>query len=265
MKIFWGWVLVGISLLLLPIVSLAAPQKEKVFTGNVVRISGSQVYFKATNAATYAAEIGSAVLSRKNGTAMNLNEIVVGDKVEARGLLWGDNSISASSLRNMSLYTHSGSFSGKVVSINPGQSSFVIQSKANGAQTIGTDTLTSYTKNKRNSSFNELELGMAAKVKGFWDRTKEKVLAKTIDGSLRLVNITFTGSVVMKNNTGLTVLANGDVMYGVDVLTAKLQSKSGKPITLNQINVGDTVRVEGKHVSESFRIFASVVKDTNLK
>ena len=87
--------------LLVPVVCLAAV--PKTFSGTVIKIYGSGVVFKSTSAATYSADLANAVLTRKNGAAMKLEEILIGDKVNVIGTLWADNSISATSIKDMSL------------------------------------------------------------------------------------------------------------------------------------------------------------------
>lgn len=263
MKTFHG-------LLILPAVmflgssSVTQAVSVKTYTGSVVSVSGSTVVVANGNAAKYRADVGSAVLVRKNGATMSFAEILVGDKVEVKGTLWGDNSISASTLRNMSLYTHSGSFSGKLIEINPGDSSFTLQSSKYGNQKITTDSLTVFKKNTSASTFKDLELGMSMSVKGAWDRTTAYVSAREVSGSLRLINIDFTGALYMKSDSSFTVIGNGDVIYGVDITKAKLQNKSGKTLNFSLINLGDTLRVQGKHVSGSVKVIGTVIKDNSV-
>jgi len=172
---------------LMPIMCLAAA--PKTLTGVVKSITGSQVMFAATSAAKYAAETSAAVLTRKNGVAMQLSEILVGDKIEVKGTLYGDNSISAASLRDLSLYTHTGTFTGKISTINPTDSSFVMDSKTYGSQAIHTNNFTSYKKNGSSATFQDLILGMAATVKGMWDRDNTNVTATSVSGTYRLIDI----------------------------------------------------------------------------
>ncbi|MFA5991485.1 MAG: DUF5666 domain-containing protein [Candidatus Doudnabacteria bacterium] len=263
MKIFYG-LLILLTVMFLGSSSLTQATSVKTYTGSVVSASGSTVVFAGSNAAKYRADIGSALLVRKNGAAMIFAEILVGDKVEVKGTLWADNSISASTLRNMSLYTHNGSFSGKVTEINPNDSSFTLQTAKYGNQKITTDSLTVFKKNSSSSTFKDLELGMSATVKGAWDRTPTYISAREVNGSLRLINIDFTGTLFMKSDSSFTVIGNGNVIYGVDITKAKLQNKSGKTLSLSRINLGDTLRVQGKHVSGSVKVIGSIIKDVSV-
>lgn len=245
--------------LLVPLVGLAVG--PKTFTGTVTAFSGSQIMFSTASAAKYSAETGGAVLERKNGVAMKFSEFAVGDKIQVTGSLWDDNSISASQIIDKSLYAHTGTFTGKITGINPGDLSFTLQSKLHGNQTIHTNTLTSYSKNSGNSNFQSLGLGMTATVKGLWDRSSADVLASSVAASFRLINIYFTGTLSMESSGNFTVIGNGNVIYGVDISKATLQSKNSKPMLVTEFNLGDSVRVWGKHISGGVQIFGTKVKD----
>lgn len=236
----------------------------KIFSGTVTSISGSQIIFATASAASYSAEAGSAILQRKNGTSMQFSEIFVGDKIQVTGALWGDNSISAAFIKDTSLYAHSGTFSGKITGISLSNLNFTIQSKTNGAQTIQANNLTSFTVSNKNAGFNDLILGMTVSVKGVWDRTKANVIAAKVDGSFRLINIYFIGALSVKGPTALTVVANGNVIYGLDISKAVIENKSGSPIPLSRLNLGDTLRVWGKHITGMPEVMVSEIKDSSI-
>jgi len=244
---------------LVPLVCLGAG--PKTLTGTVIGFNGNQVIFSTTSAAKYSADTGNAQLSRKNGAVMEFSEILVGDKIEVNGRLWNDNSISAGSIRDLSLYAHTGTYDGKISTINVADSSFVMVSKAYGCQTIHTNSFTSYTKNNSAATFKDLSLGMTASVKGVWDRTKTDITATAINSTFRLIDIYFTGTLSMTGSSSLTVIGNGNVIYGVDVTGAVLQSKNGKPMKIGEFNVGDNLRVWGRHISGGVAIVGTQVKD----
>lgn len=252
----------SIAYLILPGISLAS--SVKTLSGNVLKINGSSVVFSNSTAATYAAEVGSAVLTRKNGAPMLFSEILPGDKIEVKGTLWGDNSISASSLRNLSLYAHNSTFSGKVTGIDPASSSFTLESKTYGTQTIRTNNFTAFSVNGKNAGFANVALGMTVTTKGMWDRSTTNVVASKVTASFRLINIYFTGTLSMKSPDSLTVIGNGNVIYGINISNTILENKSGAPINLSQINLGDNLRVWGKHVSGTVAIMGTKVKDSSI-
>lgn len=244
--------------------SLGHAATVKTLTGVVTKIYASQITFITTSAATYTAETINATLVRKNGAAMQLSEVLVGDKIKVKGQLWNDNSISAASVQDNSLYAHTGTFTGKIISINPADSSFVMQSKANGSQTIHRNNFTSFSKNGSNAGFSSLELGMTAVVKGMWDRSNANILATSVAASFRLINIYFTGTLSMQNGTSLTVVGTGNVIYGVDAGQAKLLSKNSLPMAIGEFKIGDSLRVWGKHISGSVQITGTQIKDSSV-
>jgi hypothetical protein len=248
--------------LLAPLISLAVA--AKTLTGAIIGFNGNQIIISTTSAAKYSVDTGSAQLLRKNGAVMSLPEILVGDKLEVIGTLWNDNSISASSVRDLSLYAHTGTYTGKISSINTADSSFVMDSKTYGSQTVHTNNFTSYSKNGSSATFKDLILGMTASVKGMWDRSNTNISATAVNGTYRLIDIYFTGSLSIKNGTAFTVIGNGNVIYGVDVSSATLQNKTGNPMALAGFNIGDSLRVWGKHISGSVAIVGTQIKDSSI-
>jgi Domain of unknown function (DUF5666) len=246
---------------LVPLSVLAAG--PKTLTGTVIGFNGNQVLFSTTSAAKYSADSGYAQLSRKNGAVMQFSEILAGDKIEVKGRLWDDNSISADSIRDLSLYAHTGTYSGKISTINITDSSFMMVSKTFGSQTIHTNNFTSYTKNNSAATFKDLSLGMTASVKGVWDRTKADIIAAAVNGVFRLIDIYFTGTLSMTGSSSLTVIGNGNVIYGVELSGAVLQSKNGKPMKIGEFNAGDNLRVWGKHLSGSVAIVGTRIIDSS--
>lgn len=236
---------------------------KQIFAGVVNNIVGNQIYFKAKSAASYRAETGSSQLVRKNGAAMKFEEIVVGDRVQVQGKVWPDNSINAVHVRNMSLYAHNSSFSGKVTGIDPVAGRFIIESRAHGKQTITTNPYTEYRKNKQPATIQDITLGMNVKVKGMWERVSTIVDAKSIHGTERMLNITITGEMKMVALGAITVLAD-NVIYGADIVNAKLLGKNGKPAQFTLFQPGQQVRVKGKHAAENVQIYASEVKNFSV-
>jgi len=239
-------------------------QKQEQFTGIVTNLVGNQIYFKTKSAANYRAETGSAVMVRKNGSNMAFEEIIVGDKVEVKGKVWNDNSINASYVRNLSLYSHNSTFKGKVIYLAPHLLSFTIESKKSGKQNITTNKLTAFNKGSVSGTFGDVQIGVNVTVKGTWDRSFKEVLASEIKITSRQINIEITGKLTLKNQTALTVVGENNVIYGIDTTQAKLKSKNNKPLTVHDLNMTDTVKVKGKHLAESVQIYASEIKDLSV-
>ena len=256
----FGFAAILAASLWVPAVVFAA--NPKTLSGAIVSIAGSGIIFTNGTAASYRADLNNAVLSRKNGASMNVAEMLVGDKIQVTGTLWSDNSISVQALRNLSLYAHNGTFSGKIIGINPAALSFTLQSASYGNQTIKTNNFTTFSKNKSSATFKDMELGMSATIKGVWDRSSSDVTASQVQGTLRLINIDFTGTLYGINGNSITVIGNGNVIYGVDISKAKLLDKNGKTLKLEKFVIGNTLLVKGEHVSGSVKINAFSVKDT---
>lgn len=260
MKQKFKFIFICLIFLLVPFGVLASP-KEMVFTGTVTGKAASRVVVKTARGVVYSPDIGNAKLYRRNGTSMATEEIMPGDKVEVKGTLWDDNSFSAQYLKNMALYAKNSTFSGKIVSVNPSQGKFILQTSQYGLHNITTDQLTSFKKNSKNASLNELEAGMTAQVKGAWERSRENIQAKSVDAKLRLVSIEFAGRLVLKSPAGITV-ASGNALYGVDISSAKLQNKAGKTVNWNNFEIGQEVKVKGKHPSGDVKVMAESVRIT---
>lgn len=249
--------------LIVPFVTAGAAAKPKTLTGVITKISGSQLGFLTGSGIAYSADIANAALQRKNGSAMAFPEFLVGDKLEVKGTVWADNSISAASIRDMTLYAHTGTFSGKIISIDPSGSSFTIQSSQPAFRNIRTNTLTAFKKNGSAATFANLQIGMTAKVKGAWERKDSNISAASVEATLKLINIDVTGRLTMKGPGNMTIIANNTI-YGLDTSKAKLQNKSGKSLSPDRFNLGDTLRVSGKHVSGSVQIIAETIKNSSV-
>jgi hypothetical protein len=239
---------------------LASAASPKTLYGTMLGISGSQIYFQTTSGAKYAAEFSKSVITKKNGSAISINDFLIGDKIEVIGNLWSDNSISASSIKDLTLYAHTGTFTGKIISIDPGTSSFNLQTSSPEIKIIYTNPLTSFKKNGGAISFNGLEIGMTANVKGIWERKNSSVTATLVDAKLRYVNISITGQLRMNLPGSITIVSNNTI-YGVETTNAKILNKKGKIFPQEKLAWGDTIKVTGKHVSGSVKIIGSVVKD----
>lgn len=228
-------------------------------TGVVTRTLGTRVQFRASSAANYDADLSLASLTKRNGSPLSMGEIAVGDKIEVKGQVWQDNSISARSARDISLYPHSGTFNGKIASVDAISKTFVLQTGQYGSQTIYITPLTAIRNTGTDSTFQGLAVGMSATVKGVWERTRTQVVASQVVGKVRLVNITVTGEVVIKDSTTLTLTAGG-VIYAVDAAHAKVLTHRGAASNISELLVGTTVKVEGKHITESTQVVATIIK-----
>lgn len=238
---------------------VAAAGPEKDLSGIVTQLSGNQVIFKTTNAVVYSAETSNAVLTRRNGTAMLFSEFAVGDRVEVHGQTWQDNSMSATRIRNLTVYAHNGTFTGKITTLDPLRGTLTVQGNQYGTQTVHTSPQTVYMKNGSIVPVQSIAVGMSATIKGTWERTRTDVVAREVRATVRLLNIDITGQLMLKDGYNLTVVSNG-VLYGIDASTAKVKSKNNKLMLVSELAMS-AVRVQGKHIQESPHIVAATIKD----
>lgn len=237
----------------------------KTLTGIVSKAYGVQVSFRVRTGAVYMADTSYASLARKYGSAMTFAEILPGDKIQVTGKVWEDNSISAAAVKNLSLYPHNTTFSARVTTLDPYNFSFHMESRAHGLQKVQTTSLTSFTMNGSPSGLVNLEPGINVKVKGTWERNKSEVSASAVEAKVRLINIEFTGPVKGTLGLALTVIGNGNVIYGVDASGARIVSKNNKPISVQEIRLEDMVRVADKHRAEDTKVIAKKIKDLSIK
>lgn len=266
-KILKGLMLVSLVSFLAPGFCLAANPvaKQKAIIGTVTKAYENILVVKTSSAALYTAQTWEAKLVRRYGSIMEFKEILVGDKVEVKGLVWPDNSINASLVRNISLYPHNITLSGKIESLDPYNSSFSLRNSSLGLLNVYSDSLTIFKRNSSNSGLLELEPGISVSVKGVWERDRSKIVAKQVLATVRLVSVDITGTLSMVSPSGLTVIASGNVIYGVNILGAKLQDKNRKTIYISQFTPGQSVKVTGKHISGKSQIIANTVKNLSLQ
>jgi len=241
-----------------------AAAKSKTLTGIVIKNESNRIVFKTSSAATYSAEGVMASVVRKNGSPMKFNEIISGDKVEVSGMVWPDNSINASYIRNMSLYVHTGTFVGKISSIDPSMGNFTIESRQNGTQIIYTSPTTTFKKGSGSGMFKDLQMGANATIKGTWERSNSYVNATGIEIKVRLVNIDITGKLALKTPSSFTVVGENNVIYGIDISSATLDNKNGKSLGWAKFNMGDILRVKGKHLLEGWQIYGTNIKNLSV-
>ena len=238
--------------------SAAAP---KIYSGIITGILGTQLQFATASGAYFSVQTQNITLMRRYGAPMQASEFMTGDKIQVTGSARPDNSIAASLVRDMSLYAHNSTFTGKIISLSPLCSYLIIDSRQWGTQTIHTNTYTVFKKNSVSATITDLIAGMTVMVKGAWERTSKDITASSVQAIIRLVNIDVTGRLVMRGDSALTVIANNTI-YGVDISGAALVNKKDQPVTVSQLDMDDMLRVVGKHISGSTEITASKVRDT---
>ena len=85
-----------------------------------------------------------------------------------------------------------------------------------------------------------------------------------MNASFRMIAIYFTGTLSAKNGSALTVVGNGNVIYGVDVSKSSVLNKNDKPVPLNQLVLATALRVWGKHISGMVAVTGTEIKDMDI-
>lgn len=227
--------------------ALAQAQEQSV-RGVVQRVVYQRVQVKTTAGRIYDAEVSSALLQRKNGLPMELSELRTGDVVEMAGSVWPDSSMTVARLRNVSLYPHSATLTGKVLAVDVAASRVRFRTSAYGEHVAEVGTGTVIQVKDAPPAVQYIAPGMTVTVKGSWERDRSVVMARSMRVTYRLLSVRVMGSVVGQVGTDLTVVADG-VLYAVHAAGMAVQGlPSGQPLAWL---VGRTVRVEAKHVAES--------------
>lgn len=237
-----------------------AQAKQMTVTGTVTETFSDQFKIRVSSGGMYRVIFSEALLARRNGTTMKYSEILEGDKLQVSGEIFSDNSVKAASVRNMSLYPHNSTVSGKLVSVDAFSKTLVLQGSQKASHKIYTDSFTEFKKNGSLVTMNDLVPGMPIAVKGTWERNKNEVRATLVSGTLRLVNIYFTGKLMLRSETALTVVGTNNAIYAVDITGAKILNKDGKTMLVQNLPLTQNVRVWGKHMSGSTQVTAMQVK-----
>lgn len=231
------------------------------WTGTVSNISGSSFVLAANNGATYTVDASAAKTHRRFGAAMQVADIQAGDSVVVRGTADGSN-IKAVIVRDTSLQAKNGVFSGKVAAVSG--SSFTLETSGRGAQTVNTDSSTVFKKNGQPASLSDVVAGSQVRVTGVWDKTNNNILAKFVNVIIRMAKINITGSLSSVSGSSLTVNASDNTAYTVDASRARVVKKFGGKISLADLTVGDSLKIQGRHAVSSTSITAGLIRDLSI-
>jgi hypothetical protein len=136
-------------------------------------------------------------------------------------------------------------FTGSVTAVNG--SSFTLQSKARGSQTVSTDSTTVFNKNGAvdSSGIADVAVGSNVTVAGTWDSTVSTVAATKVNIVVRTATTTGTVTAVSGNTISMTGTGSAATAYTVDATNAKVYRKYGATMQVSVIQTGDTLQVRG--------------------
>lgn len=231
--------------------------------GTVTMVSGTIFTITTEGNAMITVDGANARVVRRFGAPMELAEIMVNDRVQARGEREG-NRLVATFIRDLSVQARQGEFRGEILSINTTSQSFVLRTKERGDQTVMITASTTVKKNGSPAVFADLAVGQHVFVSGVWNRTNNIVWAKVVNVVMRWQPIFIQGTVTTKTDSTITVRVTQDAVYTIDSNRAMFLSHFYRIVTLADVRVGDSVRVGGVHLNDSTHITAFVVHDRSV-
>ena len=211
---------------------------------------------QVATATTWTVDATNAKFVRRFGASMVITDIQNGDTLSVSGSIIATN-ITAKVVRDISLQQHNGTFVGTISAING--TSFTLNSKARGDQTINTTASTKITIGGKSAALADLKTGVTATVSGVWDRTNSNVTANRI--TVRLLSTTFTGVLQDVGDTTITVMDRNNQIYVVDVSKARIRIKGNSKAAVSNLVVQDNVQVRGTKIQGSFNVTASEIRD----
>jgi hypothetical protein len=233
--------------------------RQTLRVGTVTSVSANTISLHANNGTDYVVATTNAKLVRRYGAAMLIGDIQAGDMLQIRGTVNGNN-FDAILIRNLSLQAKNGAFVGTVGTT--GASSFILQSKNRGSQTINFNSDTVFKKEGKPATAADVTSGATVHVSGVWDRTNSNVTAKSVYILLKAIH--FSGTLSAKTDTTLTIASKEGTTYLVDISKARLVRQHNGKSVIGEFNVGDKMQVWGKHVEGSTNIAASLAKDDSI-
>jgi hypothetical protein len=235
--------------------------KNGATTGVFQSAVGETISMTAQNSPStvYSVDATNAKLMRRFGAAMQLSDMQAGDVLAVSGTVNGL-SITAKTIRDNSLQAHNGTFIGTVSGAVNG-SSFTIQSKARGSQTINTTSATIFKKGTASSSLADIAAVETVTVSGVWDRTNSNITATRV--TIKVGSLSVTGTIGSLSGSTFTVTTASSTVYSVDAANARITYKNGRKGSLSILQNGDSAVVYGKSVSGLTNITATLVRDTS--
>ncbi len=230
-------------------------RQEKTITGAVTSINGMTLMVKNTkDSVVYTVDATNAKLVRKFGATMVIGDIQVNDILFVNGTIstTTPTAITAKIIRDESLQARNATFNGTVTTITG--TSFTLQSRERGLQTVNTTSSSTIKKNGSPATFADITVGATVRVDGVWNNTSNTVTAKTINILAKTRPISVSGTVTTKTDTSLTLTNEKGKVYTVTTAKLSLFNKDWTAITLGDVAVGDKVGVYGIQLNDSMTI-----------
>jgi len=249
----------GIILAAALLLPLGAFAKQNLFSGIVTSLDGANVLFNTKSGTSYSADTTNSQVLKRTNVKMNTSDIKQGDSVNVLGVVNGTN-ITASTVRDISQPLPTKTITGQVTAVNV--SSFTVSTKANGSQTVDTDSNTVFKKNGQTASLADVVVGVTVTATGTWDNAHTSIAATRVSITIKTVSVTGT---VSGTPSGMTITINGknSITYSIDATNAKLVRRYGAAMQIGDIQNGDTLAVTGPLIGTN--ITATLVRNNSLQ
>ncbi|MFA6428790.1 MAG: DUF5666 domain-containing protein [Candidatus Buchananbacteria bacterium] len=142
-----------------------------------------------TNQQTYTVNLtANTNLIRKFGGKSNLAEFGIGDQVQVTGILDNDTTITAKSVRDVSIQKRWGNFTGAIESLDSSTQTFSLQPVKRDLQTVKTTLDTKITKAGQTLTFTDLKIADQVIISGVWNTTTNQIMAEKIKVKIATTN-----------------------------------------------------------------------------
>jgi hypothetical protein len=140
--------------------------------------------------------------------------------------------------------------------------SFTLQTKERGLQTINTTASTTIKKNGVATTFADITVGAMVRVEGVWNSTNNNVAAKTVNVIAKMHPVNVSGTVTAKTDTTLSITSEKGTVYTVTTAKLAVFGKEWMALTLSDVAVGDKVGVYGIQLNDSTSITGIWLRDS---
>lgn len=236
-------------------------QKKSTIEGMVTALNGSAISVKRGNGSVIIVQAANAKIVRRFGAAMTLADIQTNDRLVITGTVTTGTEITATLIRDISLQTRSGIFSGMVASVSAEAKTFVLQTNKRDSQTIIVNTATKITKNGNVATFGDLAVSGTIRVAGVWNRTNESVTATSISITTPLVRVHVQGKVTVDGDSEVTIVTDDQKTYIVDLKKSDVRFSQEERMNKKQIQVGDRLDIWSKSEVNSTRLNAYAIRN----
>lgn len=241
-------------------------------TGTLTAMSGVSAPATLTvtaGATTYTVEVNTTTkIVRRYGGIGDLNELLIGDSLQIKGILSNDavNTITAIWIKDLSVQRNGGTFHGNIVVLDCANNKFTYKPDKRAEQTVFLSSNTKIIRGGEKISCTDMKNGERATVIGLWRQASKRIDADRIIVYMKTLSGTITK--IKTTNGGLpatlTVLHKNGQTWKVEVASStKLYRRYMGIATIDEFAVGDKIEARGTQGTGNV-INAKVVRDNSI-